>query len=147
MSEDINKTVIVGRLTRDAELMYTNSGTALCKMSIAVNRSIKKGDKWEDEASFFDVALWGKRGEALNVYLVKGQQVAIEGSLRQERWEQDGNKRSRVSIDASNIQLLGGKPAETHSSPSTNIPSKEYTPPAPGGQDRFESDIPFICDK
>ena len=86
MSEDINKWIGVGRLTRDAELSYTNSGTALCKFSIAVNRRKKQGDQWVDEASFFDIILWGKRGESLNQYLTRGTQLAVEGSLHQERW-------------------------------------------------------------
>ena len=59
--------------------------------------------------SFFDLALFGKRAEGLNQYLTKGQQVAVEGSLTQDRWEQDGNKRSKVKIIANNIQLLGGR--------------------------------------
>lgn len=109
MSEDINKTILVGRLTRDSELQYTNSGYALCKFSVAVNRRKKQGDQWIDEANFFDINLWGKRGESLSQYLKKGSQVAIEGQLKQDRWEQDGVKRSKVSIDAINIQLLGSK--------------------------------------
>ena len=108
MADDINKIMLVGRLTRDAELAYTNSGYALCKFSIAVNRRRKQGEQWVDEAHYFDIQLWGRRGEGLHPYLAKGTQVAIEGALRQERWEQDGLKRSRVTIEAINIQLLGG---------------------------------------
>lgn len=109
MADDINKVMLVGRLTRDAELMYTNSGYPLCKFSLAVNRRKKQGDQWVDEANFFDLNLWGRRGESLNTYLTKGTQVAVEGQLRQERWEQDGMKRSKVTIEAVNIQLLGGR--------------------------------------
>ena len=107
MADDINKVLQVGRLTRDAELAYTNSGYALCKFSIAVNRRRKQGEQWVDEAHYFDIQLWGRRGEGLHPYLAKGTQVAIEGALRQERWEQDGLKRSRVTIEAINVQLLG----------------------------------------
>ena len=60
-----------------------------------------------EEAHYFDIVLWGKQGEALNQYLIKGKQVAIEGELRQNRWEQDGQSRSKVEIVANNIQLLG----------------------------------------
>ena len=108
MADDINKIMLVGRLTRDAELAYTNSGYALCKFGIAVNRRRKQGEQWVDEAHYFDIRLWGRRGEGLHPYLAKGTQVAIEGALRQERWEQDGLKRSRVTIEAINVQLLGG---------------------------------------
>ena len=63
--QDINSVHLTGRLTRDAELTFTKDNTALAKFSIAVNRSKKSGDKWEDEASFFDCVLWGKQAEAL----------------------------------------------------------------------------------
>jgi len=105
---DVNKAILIGRLTRDAELKYLSSGSAVCKFSIAVNRRIKKGDAWEDEASFFNVVLFGKAGESINQYLTKGKQVAIDGELHQSRWEKDGKTESRVEIYASNVQLLGG---------------------------------------
>ena len=105
----MNRAMLVGRLTKDCELAYTQSGYAVTKLSIAVNKRRKKGDNWEDEANYFDITLWGKRGESLQPYLVKGQQVAIDGQLKQDRWEKDGNKRSRVLIEANDIQLLGSK--------------------------------------
>jgi single-strand DNA-binding protein len=174
MADDINKVMIVGRLTRDAELMYTNSGYALCKFSIAVNRRVKKNDQWIDEANYFDLNLWGKRGEALNQYLQKGTQVAIEAQLKQERWEKDGAKRSKVTLEAQNIQLLGGKnsqggqyqnnqaqnnnsqgnrqnqggagsPQQSGPPPNAgNQNEQNYTPPSGQPKD-YEDDIPFSC--
>ena len=108
MANDINMVTVVGRLTKDPELKYTNSGTAVAKYSIAVNRKKRNGDNWEDEVSYFDVVVWGKQGEAIQQYLNKGKQIAISGELRQNRWEQDGQKRSKVEIIANNVQLLGG---------------------------------------
>ncbi|GHU09920.1 single-stranded DNA-binding protein [Spirochaetia bacterium] len=105
---DLNHVVLVGRLTRDAELKYTAGGQAVCKFSIAVNRRRKNGDRWEDEANFFDIVLWGRQGESLNQYLVKGKLVGVDGELRQDRWEQEGQNRSKVEIVANNLQLLGG---------------------------------------
>jgi single-strand DNA-binding protein len=105
---DINHVVLVGRLTRNAELKYTNSGAAVSKFSIAINQRRKKDDQWVDESHFFDIVFWGKGAEAINQYLVKGKQVGIEGQLRQDRWEQDGQSRSRVEIFATNVMLLGG---------------------------------------
>jgi single-strand DNA-binding protein len=110
---DLNLIVLIGRLTRDAELKYTGGGTPVCKFSIAVNRRRKVNDRWEDEANFFDVVLWGKQGETLNQYLLKGKQVGISGELRQERWEKDGQTRSRIEIVANNVQLFGGKDGGT----------------------------------
>ena len=108
MANDINHVVLVGRLTRDAELRYTNSGMAISKFSVAVNRRKRSGEQWEDEASFFDITYFGKAAEAVNQYLGKGKQIAIDGELRQNRWEQDGQSRSKVEIVANNVQLLGG---------------------------------------
>jgi len=63
---DLNRVTLIGRLTRDSELKSLASGQSVCKFSIAVNRLRKNGDQWEDEPNFFDVTLWGKRGEALH---------------------------------------------------------------------------------
>lgn len=110
MSET-NVVVLVGRLTRDAELKYTKSGMALSTFSIALNRRIKQGEEWVDEANFFDINLWGKSAESVSQYLTKGKQIAIQGELRQDRWEQDGQSRSKVVIHANNVQLLGSSGA------------------------------------
>lgn len=106
--QDLNHVVLIGRLTRDAEIKYTGSGTPVTRIGLAVNRRRKSGDGWIDEASFFDVVLWGRMGESLSQYLTKGKQVAIDGELRQNRWEQNGQKRSKVEVVANNLQLLGG---------------------------------------
>ena len=144
---DINRVILVGRLTRDAELRYTGGGTAVCKFSIAINRRRKNGDRWEDEANFFDVVLFGKQGEAINQYLTKGKQVGIDGELRQNRWEQDGQSRSRVEITAFNVQLLGssrggGGPAPSRGPGDADNYTEPYNPPDDAGGE-FEDDIPF----
>ncbi|MBN1685059.1 MAG: single-stranded DNA-binding protein [Spirochaetales bacterium] len=142
---DINRVILVGRLTRDAELRYTGGGTAVCKFSVAINRRKKTGDRWEDEAHFFDVVLFGKQGEAINQYLVKGKQVGIDGELRQNRWEQDGQPRSKVEIAAFNVQLLGGggRGGQTQAQPRDGDSFENYdnAPAEPAGE--FEDDIPF----
>jgi len=110
---DLNHVVLIGRLTRDAELKSTAGGQAVCKFSIAVNRRRKNGDQWEDEPNFFDIVVWGRQGESLHQYLVKGKMVGVDGELRQDRWQQDGQNRSKVEIYANYLQLLGGSPGST----------------------------------
>ena len=105
---DLNHVTLIGRLTRDSVLKCIANGTAICKFSIAVNRRKKSGDQWEDEASFFDIVLWGRSGETLSQYLLKGKQVAISGELRQERWQHEGKNYSRIEVVANSVQLLGG---------------------------------------
>lgn len=106
---DINNVTLVGRLTKDADIRYTTGGTAVLNFSVAVNESRKQGEKWIEEASFFDVPLFGKMAETLKQYLTKGKQVAINGRLQQQRWEQDGQPRSKVVVIANAVQLLGGR--------------------------------------
>ncbi|HCC36442.1 MAG TPA: single-stranded DNA-binding protein [Treponema sp.] len=151
---DINHAVLVGRLTRDAELKYTANGQAVCKFSIAVNRRRKNGDQWEDEANFFDIVVWGRQGESLAQYLVKGKMVGVDGELKQDRWQQDGQNRSKVEIVANNLQLLGGSPGSGggsgssggFSGASSNPPEKQswqgQSSSAPA-DDGFADDIPF----
>jgi single-strand DNA-binding protein len=145
---DVNHVVLIGRLTRDAELKYTAGGQAVCKFSIAVNRRKKNGDQWEDEANFFDIVLWGKQGESLQSYLVKGKMVGVDGELRQDRWQQDGQNRSKVEIIADYVQLLGGGGSSSgdrqnnnnNSSNHNSSESQSYSSPKDDG---FTDDIPF----
>src|SRR5574343_516620 len=90
--------VMVGNLTRDAQLKYTPSGFPICTFGIAINTRKKQGDQYVDEASFFDVEMLGKTAESLNQYLTKGKMVGVEGELRQDRWEQDGQARSKGKV-------------------------------------------------
>ncbi|KAF5030974.1 MAG: single-stranded DNA-binding protein [Spirochaetales bacterium] len=107
MANDLNVVALVGRLTRESELRYSNGGMAICRFSIAVNRRKRTADnRWEDEANFFDCTMFGKSAESINQYLEKGRQVSIIGELRQSRWEQDGQSRSRVEIAVNSLQLL-----------------------------------------
>ena len=145
---DINHVVLIGRLTRDAELKYTASGQAVCKFSIAVNRRRKNGDQWEDEANFFDIVLWGRQGESLNQYLLKGKAVGIDGELRQDRWQQDGQNRSKVEIVANNIQLLGGNSGSQggqsgNGTAGNQWQNKRDNSSPPPSDDNFSDDIPF----
>jgi len=115
MAADVNSLVIVGRLTRDAELKYTAAGQPLSTFAVAVNRKVKRGDAWEEEGNFFDVVYWGRGAEAVNQYLLKGKQIAIEGSLKQNRWQDaEGQPRSKVVIEANTVQLLGGQSQNGH---------------------------------
>lgn len=156
MAGDINTVVLVGRVTRDAELRYTASGTALCNFSVAVNRRIKKGDQWSDEASFFDLTLWDKQAENVNKYLVKGTQVAVQGELRQDRWEKDGQKFSKIQVFVNNLQLLGSgrgreggetrgpdSPVATSNRNNDRAPAKESAPADDFDPQAYEDDIPF----
>jgi len=147
---DINVVVLVGRLTRDSELKYTPSGLPICRFSIAVNRSRKQDEQWVDEPHFFDIEFYGKSAEGLSKYLLKGRQVAVQGELRQDRWEKDGQQRSKVIIAASAIRPLGPSSQGTDANNHRNTPESQMRPGAGNGQaavppvvDEFTDDIPF----
>jgi single-strand DNA-binding protein len=150
MANDTNIVVLIGRLTRESELRYTAGGTAVGRFSIAVNRNKRSGDQWEEEVSYFDITVWGRQAESLNPYLTKGRQVSVQGELRQNRWEQDGQSRSRIEVVANSIQLLGGGGATSGSadysrqSPPQNEPKGTGNNAAPfPGPEQFDDDIPF----
>jgi len=123
--KNINCFTGVGRLTKDLEVSYTSGGTAIGNFTIAVNRSIKVGDQWQDKACFFDCVMFGKRNEAISQYLTKGTEVAVQGELDQDRWEKEGTKHTRVKIIVDNIQFFGSK-----KNGSGNGVTDNYQPPA-----------------
>lgn len=153
--KDFNRVVLIGRLTKDVELRYSNSGVCFGHFSVAVNRSRKTESGYTDEVNFFECDIVGKTAESLSTYLRKGKQVAVDGELAQQRWQQDGVSRSKVTVFVHQVQLLGGNTA-AESGNYGGGDTGYYTPPtvaaAPVGQYRqaqsprsedFEDDIPF----
>lgn len=115
MASDINKVILIGRLTRDPELKATNSGTNFCRFSLASNRSIynKTSNESRDEVGFFDCIAWGKSAEIIHKYLGKGRRICVEGTLRWSSWENsEGKKQSKVEIQVESFQFLDSKPAD-----------------------------------
>ncbi|HXD54956.1 MAG TPA: single-stranded DNA-binding protein [Solirubrobacteraceae bacterium] len=134
---NINRVVITGNLTADPELRSLPSGTSVCKLRVACNTSRKDGasGEWVDKPNYFDVTVWGARGENAARYLAKGRPVAIDGRLEWREWEtQEGSKRQAVEIIADSVQFLGGGPGE-----SAGEEQPELAGVAAGG----EEDIPF----
>ena len=132
MSWDINHVVLVGRLTRDPELTYTQSGAAVCRFSIAVNRSSgSSGDGQDDTTSFFNIVAWNKTAEICNEYLTKGKQVGIDGRLQQRRWSgSDGMRRSSVEIVANNVQFFGPARSQVGQFQQSTEPAQEEKVPS-----------------
>ena len=141
----INRVVVSGNLTREPELRQAGSTTVL-QFGIAVNerRRNSQTDQWEEHPNFFDVLVWGARGEGLSRVLTKGMKVAIEGKLRWSSWTaQDGGKRSKVEIVADNVDFMSqGNREGTAPRAASN---DNYAPPqesAPSVEVLTE-DIPF----
>ncbi|HVC94209.1 MAG TPA: single-stranded DNA-binding protein [Pirellulales bacterium] len=106
-----NRVILLGNLTRDAELRYTPSGTAVTDIGLAVNDRRKGANgEWVDEVTFVDITLWGRTAEIASEYLSKGSPALIEGRLKLDTWEKDGKKNSKLKVVGERLQLLGSKP-------------------------------------
>jgi len=104
-----NRVVLLGNLTRDPELRYIGSGTAVSDIGLAVNDRVKRNDQWVEEATFVDVTFWGRTAEVANEYLSKGSSVLIEGRLKLDTWEKEGQKRSKLKVVCERMQMVGGR--------------------------------------
>lgn len=145
-----NRVILVGNLTRDIELRYTPSGTPVTDIGMAVKDRIKRNDQWTDEVNFFDVTLWGRTAEVAAEYLSKGSSVLIEGRLKYDTWEQDGQKKSKVKIVGERMQMLGSKGGGGGSHPPhTQTPNAQSAMADVGAEDHPgnavppDDDVPF----
>ena len=135
---NLNKVMLIGRLTRDPQLRYTPSGAAVADLGVAVNRYYKGQDgSRQEETCFIDVTVWGRTAENATEYLSKGRQLYVEGYLRMDSWEDKntGDKRSKLKVIANNIQFLDSRGGAGAGNRSTGAPA-----PDGGGPDK---DIPF----
>jgi single-strand DNA-binding protein len=152
-----NRVILVGNLTRDPELRYLQSGSAVADIGLAVNDKRKNANgEWVEEVTFVDVVLWARTAEVAGEYLSKGSPVLIEGRLKLDRWEsKDGQKQSKMRVVCERMQMLGSKgegrgPGAPASRPAAARQNSEYsqpTPPddfdAPAAEPSGGEDIPF----
>ena len=159
---NLNKVLLMGNLTRDPEVRYTPKGTAVGDLAIAINDSYKAQDGTiKETVTYVDIEVWGRQAETCKQYLAKGRPIFVEGQLRLDQWEQDGQKKSKMKVRADRVQFLGGGPGRTGGNysgggdqrssggssgesarPSRPAPSSggsDDTPPPPSDED----DIPF----
>lgn len=152
----INRVMISGNLTRDAELRTTQSGTSVLSMGVAVNdRRRNAQGEWEDYANFVDCTMFGTRAERIHQYLKKGLKVAIEGKLRWSQWERDGQKRSKLEVLVDDIEFMssrnsdsqGGYSGGYNQSSSSSMDASAYSAPAIPAVDTnasvYDDEIPF----
>jgi len=105
-----NRVILLGNLANDIELRYTNSRLAICQNAIAVHDRRKNASgEWIDETSFVDVTFFGRTAEVVSEYLSKGSPIFVEGRLKQDTWEKDGQKRRKLYVIVDRMQLLGGR--------------------------------------
>jgi single-strand DNA-binding protein len=108
MAGSFNRVILMGNLTRDPELKYTPGGMAVTDIGLAVNdRRKNQQGEWVEETTFVDVTLWGRTAEIAGEYLSKGAPALIEGRLKLDTWESDGQKRSKLKVVGEKLQLIG----------------------------------------
>ena len=104
-----NRVILIGNLTRDVELRNTQTGMAVTDLGLAINDRVKRNDAWVEETTFVDVTLWGRTAEVAAEYLSKGAPVLIEGKLRTEEWQKDGQRRTKLKVVGESMQMLGSR--------------------------------------
>ena len=151
-----NKVILVGNLTRDPELRYTPTGTAIAKIGLAVNRvwTNEAGEK-KEEVTFVDVDVFGRTAENVGQYMRKGRPILIEGRLRLDQWDdkQTGQKKSKLGVVAETVQFLGSAPGSEGGAASAPSAPRAARPaaapavaPAPEAGDSeppHDDDVPF----
>lgn len=106
----MNKVILMGNLTRNPELRYTPSGTAVCDFGLAINEHYTNKDgKPVDSTVFVEVECWGKQAENCNSYIFKGAAVLVDGRLKFEQWEKDGKTYSKLKVRGDRVQFLTKK--------------------------------------
>lgn len=132
-----NKVVLVGNLTRDVEVKFTPSGTAVAEIGLAVNEKRKDASgEWVEDVTFVDVTLWGRQAEVAGEYLSKGSSVLIEGRLKLDQWEKEGQKRSKLKVVGENMRLMGSKPSGDGGSGGGQPQQRRQSSQGGGGQQR-----------
>ena len=143
-----NKVILMGNLTRDPEVRYTSSGTAIAKLGLAVNRYFRnKEGQQQEEATFVDVDAFGKQAETIGQYLKKGRPIMVEGRLKLDQWDdkQTGQKRSKLGVTLENFQFLDSRNESGDGGGSGGAQSSGSSPAKTQGGGGFaeDDDVPF----
>ena len=148
-----NRVILMGNLTRDVEVRYLQNGMAVTDIGLAVNdRRKNQAGEWVEEATFVDVTLWGRTAEVAGEYLSKGSPILVEGRLKLDSWESDGQKRSKLKVVGERMQMVGGRGGGGGggSRPDGQQSDSNYSEPAPAaatapaaGGGTSSDDIPF----
>lgn len=110
MARSLNQVTLMGNLTRDPELRQTPSGQSVCSFSLALNRSYKdQSGEWQEATDYIDIVAWGPLGERVAQYLHKGSRTLVQGRIQSRSWEQEGVKRSKVEVLASDVTFLDSR--------------------------------------
>jgi single-strand DNA-binding protein len=142
---NFNKVIIAGNLTRDPELRYTPKGTAVARITLAVNRTYSGEDgQKKEEVSFVDVDVWGRQAEVIGQYMKKGRPLLVEGRLKQDTWEDKNTKQkqSKLKVVLESFSFIDGNRGEGGGAPSSEAPRSRPAPTAAPAPAAEEADVP-----
>ncbi|HBB73003.1 MAG TPA: single-stranded DNA-binding protein [Planctomycetaceae bacterium] len=132
-----NRVILLGNVTRDPELRYIASGSAVTEIGLAVNDRRKTASgEWVEETTFVDVTLWGRTAEIAGEYVTKGSPLLIEGRLKLDTWEKDGKKNSKLRVVCDRMQLLGSRSGDAGRGPKSRVSAGRGA--AQAGGDEFD---------
>ena len=135
-----NKIILVGNLTRDIQLNYSQGGMGIAKTAIATSRKFTSNGEKKEEVCFVDITFFGRSAEVANQYLRKGSKILVEGRLNFEQWvDQNGQKRSKHSVTAETMQMLDSKGDNANQGGGYNAPSNAPTSPQQGQQQSYQA--------
>ncbi len=128
---ELNKILLIGRLTKDPELRYTPAGMAVAQLRMAVNHTYRSKEEKKEEVLYIDVSVFGRGAETVKKYVTKGRELFIEGRLQQNDWtDKQGQKRTTMRVVADNFQFLGGGAAGGGGRTTTNDEGDQGGPPS-----------------
>ncbi|HXK27259.1 MAG TPA: single-stranded DNA-binding protein [Candidatus Binatia bacterium] len=139
----VNKVILVGNLGKDPEVRFTNSGSAVARLSVATSEvwNDRDGNR-QERTEWHNVVVWGKQGEHCGQYLAKGRQVYVEGSIRTRSYDdKSGNKRYVTEVVAQRVQFLGGGGGTRLAQQAESAPADDAQ--SGGGQPPIDDDVPF----
>ena len=140
MARSFNQVILMGNLTRDPELRQIPSGQSVCSFSLALNRSYKNSNgEWQEATDYVDVVAWAGLGERVAQYVTKGRPVLVSGRLQSRSWEQDGQKRNKLEVIASDVTFLGGRGGESNADSSASFSSSAPAGDSYGGSTQDQS--------
>lgn len=141
MARSVNQVILMGNLTRDPELRQTPSGQSVVSFSLALNRAYKdQSGEWQEATDFIDCVAWGPLAERISQYLTKGRRALVQGRLQSRSWEQEGQKRSKIEVLASDVTFLDGRSESGEGGGNSNDSTAASSGGAPQASNKKKKD-------
>lgn len=144
MAAYYNRVIIAGNLTRDPQVRFLSNEKAVTNFGLAINNRYRdKNGESKEEVTFVDVTCWGRTAELVGQYLTKGSSCLIEGRLKLDSWEQDGERKSKLTVTAESVQFLDSRKSEGRPPPQQRSEPQDSAPSVPPAVTEPDDEPPF----